>query len=724
MNRCCLSILRTALLGALLLAGAATAAPAGSAFTYQGELDSGGLPLTGTPNLLFRLYDAMQSGNQIGSAIAMANYPVVAGLLTIDLDFGAGAFNGEARWLEITVDGNVLAPRQLLSATPYALRALGVADGAVGAAQIDPTQVQARVGASCSAGSAIRAIGTNGSVQCESAGSGTVTGVTAGAGLSGGGSSGNVSLAIANAGVVTAMLAPGAVGSAQLGSLAVTAGKFDPTQVQARVTSSCAAGSAIRQVNADGTVSCQAAGTLTGVAAGTGLSGGGSSGTVNLAIANGGVGAAQIASGAVGSAQIADASIGSADIDTSQVQARVGGSCAVGSAIRSIAADGSVTCDTPVAAALPPPRPAFSRADIDLPGTVGESSIALGVDGLGVIAWYNQFSNNLHVSHCADIACSAVSDVAVDGAGSGPTHAITINSQGRAVLSYEGFFTGSLKLATCMDTACSAATAVTVDAGPNVGRYSSLGINQYGNPVISYYDAANGNLKVAVCQAPDCSAVQAPVTLDGAANDVGQHSALLVVPGPSDPLIVVSYYDATAKALKVASCSAANCAAGSATVLDATTGAGIASSIMLGSDGLPLVAYWTDNGSNQGARVAHCSTPTCSSATITPLLGVSGYTLQQVYAANGADGLPLLSFHTGASPGLTLVHCADARCSAPTFVTQSSGAIVPADPIAYGFVIGSDGAPLFATRRSTGTNGNLGITHCSDPFCLPWRRGR
>ena len=110
MNRCCLSILRTALLGALLLAGAATAAPAGSAFTYQGELDSGGLPLTGTPNLLFRLYDAMQSGNQIGSAIAMANYPVVAGLLTIDLDFGAGAFNGEARWLEITVDGNVLAP--------------------------------------------------------------------------------------------------------------------------------------------------------------------------------------------------------------------------------------------------------------------------------------------------------------------------------------------------------------------------------------------------------------------------------------------------------------------------------------------------------------------------------------------------------------------------------------------------------------------------------------
>jgi len=49
---------------------------------------------------------------------------VANGLFTAPLDFGAGAFDGDARWLQIGVEGNTLTPRQKLTATPYALFAL------------------------------------------------------------------------------------------------------------------------------------------------------------------------------------------------------------------------------------------------------------------------------------------------------------------------------------------------------------------------------------------------------------------------------------------------------------------------------------------------------------------------------------------------------------------------------------------------------------------------
>jgi hypothetical protein len=100
----------------------------GSHFTYQGRLTASGSPANGQFDLQFTLWDAVASGNQVGSAVMVISHTVTDGLFTVGLDFGAGVFQGSARWLEIGVrpggsGGGFtnLSPRQALSAAPYAV---------------------------------------------------------------------------------------------------------------------------------------------------------------------------------------------------------------------------------------------------------------------------------------------------------------------------------------------------------------------------------------------------------------------------------------------------------------------------------------------------------------------------------------------------------------------------------------------------------------------------
>jgi hypothetical protein len=116
-----------------LFAGHALAAPLGPGFTYQGQLNQNGAPVNGNVNLRFSLHDAATVGNQVGASQVLT-VTVTNGLFTALLngsgEFGANAFNGDARWLQIEVCNNpacssstTLSPRQSLTAAPYATTA-------------------------------------------------------------------------------------------------------------------------------------------------------------------------------------------------------------------------------------------------------------------------------------------------------------------------------------------------------------------------------------------------------------------------------------------------------------------------------------------------------------------------------------------------------------------------------------------------------------------------
>lgn len=104
----------------------ATQAALGTAFTYQGRLtDSNGDPVTGTCNFNTTLY-ADSGGTAQVATDAPPSTTVTDGRFTIGLDFGAGAFDGNARWLEIVADcgaGAKTFPLQRVTPAPYALYA-------------------------------------------------------------------------------------------------------------------------------------------------------------------------------------------------------------------------------------------------------------------------------------------------------------------------------------------------------------------------------------------------------------------------------------------------------------------------------------------------------------------------------------------------------------------------------------------------------------------------
>jgi hypothetical protein len=232
---------------------------------YQGQLtDDSGTPLEGVQILIFYLYTVDTGGISIWDeqqSVTVENgiFNVVLGAVN---PFFGDEFDFASLYLEIEIfrsgtGWETLAPRQKLTSTAFAMKA-GHADDADTLDGMDASAF------------------------------GDITGVNAGTGLSGGGPSGTVTISA------------------------------DTRYLQRRVSSSCPAGESIRIIDADGTVSCEvdndSGGDINGVTAGTGLGGGGTSGTVTLYA------------------------------DTAYLQRRVTGTCSTGYAIRAISSTGAVTC--------------------------------------------------------------------------------------------------------------------------------------------------------------------------------------------------------------------------------------------------------------------------------------------------------------------------------------------------------------------------------------------
>lgn len=102
----------------------------GAPVTYQGVLSDRLGPARGKFDFGFTLKDDPAAGKTVGQPVIVSSVELNEGLFTVTLDFGLDAFDGSGRWLEIAVRSVnspglfvVLAPRQPITPTPYALQA-------------------------------------------------------------------------------------------------------------------------------------------------------------------------------------------------------------------------------------------------------------------------------------------------------------------------------------------------------------------------------------------------------------------------------------------------------------------------------------------------------------------------------------------------------------------------------------------------------------------------
>jgi hypothetical protein len=103
----------------------------GRGFTYQGQLKKNGVLVNDTCNFTFTLWDSPSNATgQVGGAQTINGVTVTNGYFMVVLNdgnqFGASAFTGQARWLQMVVkctrdSAPFTLPRQRVTTAPYAL---------------------------------------------------------------------------------------------------------------------------------------------------------------------------------------------------------------------------------------------------------------------------------------------------------------------------------------------------------------------------------------------------------------------------------------------------------------------------------------------------------------------------------------------------------------------------------------------------------------------------
>ena len=464
------------------------------------------------------------------------------------------------------------------------------------------------------------------------------------------------------------------------------------------------------QGNAEGCAAPVSGGTVTSITAGTGLSGGTITTTGTIAA------------------------------DATYLQRRVSGSCTVGSYIRAIALDGTVTCATDansggtvtnVTASSPLASSGGTTPNLALTGVVPLANIPdLGAGYVRNTATLQNpgtfnISGNGLIGGNLGVGAVNPAVTRLDVAGSGWFRA---DANGLAASAAQGVrvfydtFSGTGSVFAYDYGTLNPLNLTLQSPGGNVG----IGTTTAGSKltVAGKIESTSGGVKF-----PDgttqATAALVPyafnplgntlTTVDGAGS-VGQFTSITL---GADGLPVISYFDSTNGDLKVAKCVNAACTGASTlTTVDSASFVGQYTSITLGADGLPVISYYDQTNGN--LKVAKCVNAACTGASTLTTVDSAGDVGRYTSITLGADGLPVISYFDGTNGDLKVAKCVNAACTgASTRTTVDSAGFVG---LYTSITLGADGLPVISYRDVT--NGVLKVAKCTSATCVPFVRRR
>ena len=361
---------------------------------------------------------------------------------------------------------------------------------------------------------------------------------------------------------------------------------------------------------------------------------------------------------------------------------------------------------------------------VDSIGSVGgQSSITVGVDGLPVISYLEDFISHedLKVAKCTNQFCSSPTITTVDTGEGGRYTSISIGVDGYPVIAYYDSANDDLKVAKCTNISCTSFTKTTVDDFQDIGVTLSMAIGVDGNPVISYHHQSSTHaLRVAKCTNPSCT--DSTISIVDSDGIVGQWSSIAI---GVDGNPVISYKDGSINGnLNVLHCGDIDCAEttnnNTITTVDTSGDVGFDTSLTIGVDGKPVISY-RESFNNGALKIVHCGdlncTETINSNTITTVDSVNTGKFSSITI--GMDGYPVISYQDGLPNAvLKIAKCHNITCTSSTITTVDTSTT---SPRGTSITIGTDGNPLISYQNTQGFD--LNMAKCANPYCIPnWIR--
>ena len=404
--------------------------------------------------------------------------------------------------------------------------------------------------------------------------------------------------------------------------------------------------------------------------------------------------------------------IGLAQIDRNEVQSRISSSCAPGEYFRGVNVDGSVLCE-PV-----PGIPRITLVD-DPANAVGRfSAMAIGADGLPVIAYRDHTAGAVKVAKCHNAACSGsstINTVADEAADVAEYISLAIGNDGLPVISHRNVSQQSVLVTKCGNADCSSGNStVTIDDnGNDLGYYTSIAVLPDGRPVVAYLDGTAGTLKMVRCGSARCTGASSTNVVDAGPNNVGEYVRVAI---GADGFPVLAYRDGTLGALKFARCVNNECVGATVrNLVDHVAGLGLGYfvSLAIGADGIPIISHYHFSAGQ--LRVAKCANASCgSTAKVTVVDASPNLVGQESAIAIGVDGIPILSYRDLSRSALKVARCSDADCTEPAQISTVDDSVHGLGANSS-IAIGLDGLPIISYADAT--SGALRVLKCGSRSC-------
>ncbi|MGI9188032.1 MAG: collagen-like triple helix repeat-containing protein [Gaiellales bacterium] len=288
--------------------------------------------------------------------------------------------------------------------------------------------------------------------------------------------------------------------------------------------------------------------------------------------------------------------------------------------------------------------------------------------------------------------------------------AVAIGSDGYAVIA--AVSAPTVYVSHCENLACSAATTTQIATGGSTAGGTSIAINSQGVPVVAFHGeaagASGGQIKVATCANVVCTSATTEVVDPGAGSVYGDQTSITI---GTDGLPVVAYFTTATRDLLLVHCTSATCSTASAPITVASAGwVGEYVDIAVGTDGRPVMAYY--DRTNGDVEFARCADAVCTSASASTFATANSDGLGTSIAIGG-DGLPVITYGDTTGKSANLIHCTAMDCS-----TTDATVVLATDPNAIAFTsvaIGSDGLPAVSFYRYQ--QYDLGYAHCATVTC-------